>query len=480
MSVWRIGNLKIDTQELEDRQVELTVEVPEDRVTAAKRSSAKRLSKDTRIPGFRPGKAPYEVIVSKFGEEVIFDEALDILGQEAYRDALENAELDPYAPGSLEEVVSRDPLVLRFTVPLVPEVELGEYREIRIPFEAPEVTDEAVESMLEELRQRQALIEPVERPAEDSDIVVLDIHGELIDEENDEDVELVKQEGISILLDEETDFPFKGIYEHLLGIAEGDEKTVEHTFPDDYTSEDLQNKRASFQLKCGGVKSRLVPEWSDDLAQSVGEFEDLLDLRIKIRESLTEQATQEAESAYAEQVMESVMEGAQVTYPPMVLENEVDHLLRDLEMRLSSQNLAFDDYLKIEGKTTAEIRDDLKPAAQERVSRGLVLGQVVEEENLKVSDEDIDEQIERMLEPLGDSGSDSLREVFDTPEGRNRIGLDLLSKKAMDRLMAISKGEVNYDELEDNKDEIRETENDEPAAEQEQIQEEQTEQDEKE
>jgi trigger factor len=454
--VWRTEILKIETQELEDRQVELTVEVPEDRVQAAKRSSAKRLSKDARIPGFRPGKAPYEVILSKYGEEVIFEEALEILGQEAYRESLDDAELDPYAPGSLEEIVSRDPLVLRFTVPLVPEVELGDYREIRIPYEESEVTDEAVESMMEELRQRQALIEPVERPAEDSDIVVLDIHGELLDQEDDEDAELVNQDGVSILVDEETDFPFLGIYEHLMGMVEGDEKTVEHTFPEDYAAEDLQNKHASFQLKCSGVKSRLVPEWSDDLAKSIGEFEDLLDLRIKVRESLTEQATQEAETAYAEQVMEMVIEGAQVTYPPIVLENEIDHLMRDLEMRLSSQNLAFDDYLKIEGKNAEEIRDELKPAAEERVSRGLVLGQVVEDENIEVGDEEVTQEIERMLEPLGESGNDSLKEVFDTPEGRNRIGMDLLTKKAMDRLMDISKGEAEYEETEDDHEESHE------------------------
>ena len=463
--VWRTDILKIEAQELEDRQVELTVEVSEDRVQAAKRSSAKRLSKDTRIPGFRPGKAPYEVIVSKFGEEVIFEEALEILGQEAYRDALEDAELDPYAPGSLEEVITREPLVLRFTVPLVPEVALGSYREVRIPYEAPEVTDEAVESTMEELRQRQALIEPVERPAEDSDLVILDIHGELLDEEEDEDVELINQEGISVLVDEETDFPYLGIYEHLLGIVEGDEKTVEHTFPEDYASEDLQNKRTSFQFKCDGVKSRFVPEWSDDLAKGIGEFEDLLDLRIKVRESLTEQATQEAESTYAEQVMEIVMEGAQVTYPPIVLENEIDHLMRDLEMRLSSQNLAFDDYLKIEGKNAEEIRDELKPAADQRVNRGLVLGQIVDEENLEVGDEEVTQEIERMLEPLGDSGNDSLREVFDTPEGRNRIGMDLLTKKAVDRLMDISKGEVEYEEPEDDHEESHEGRSDQEVKE---------------
>ena len=154
------------------------------------------------------------------------------------------------------------------------------------------------------------------------------------------------------------------------------------------------------------------------------------------------------------------MEGAQVTYPPIVIENEIDHLMRDLEMRLSSQNLAFDDYLKIEGKNAEEIRNELKPAAEERVSRGLILGQVVEEENLEVDDEEVTQEIDRMLEPLGESGNDSLKEVFDTPEGRNRIGMDLLTKKAIDRLMDISKGEAEYEKPEDDHEESQEEQTD--------------------
>lgn len=150
------------------------------------------------------------------------------------------------------------------------------------------------------------------------------------------------------------------------------------------------------------------------------------------------------------------MEGAQVTYPPIVLENETDHLMRDLEMRLSSQNLAFNDYLKIEGKNAEEIRDELKPAAEERVSRGLVLGQIVEEENLEVDDDEITQEIDRMLEPLGENGNDSLKDVFDTPEGRNRIGMDLLTKKAIDRLMDISKGEAQYEKPKDDHGESHE------------------------
>jgi trigger factor len=190
--------LKIERQDLENRQVELQIEVAPDQLQSAMHAAARRLSRGTKIPGFRPGKAPYEVIVGKFGEEVIFEEALERLGQEIYRDALEEAEIEPYAPGSLEEVIREDPLKLRYTVPLAPDVDLGEYREIRIPFEEAEVTDEAYEDAIEEIRQRQALIEPVERPAEETDLVIIDLSGELLDPDDEEDAQLIDMKDISV------------------------------------------------------------------------------------------------------------------------------------------------------------------------------------------------------------------------------------------------------------------------------------------
>ncbi len=433
--------LKIDANELSDRQIELTVEVPEERTTAAMRSAAKRLGKGAKIPGFRPGKAPYEVIVSKYGEEMIFEEALETLGQEIYREALETQGLEPYAPGSLDDVQNRDPLVLKYTVPLPPEVDLGDYREIRIPYKDPEITDEAVEEALEDLRQRQALIEPVERPAEDSDVVILDIQGELLEIGEDEDPILIDTQGISILVDEETDYPFEGIYQHLVGLSEGDEKEIEHTFADDYPSEDLRGRNATFQLKCQGVRSRLVPEWSDDLATNLGEFESLLDLRVKMRESLTNQAKRTADSEYSEQVMETVLEGATIQYPPVVMEEELNHAVRDFESRLNTQNLTLEDYLKIENQTEEELRSELEPTANERAKRGLVLGKVVELEKLDTSEEEVSARIDEMLEPLGEQSDQALRGVFDTPQGRSRIAVELLTEKAMERLMTIARGE---------------------------------------
>lgn len=440
--------MKIETQELENRQVELKVEVPSEQVEKAMRTAARRLSKQTRIAGFRPGKAPYEIIVGKFGQEAVFEEALESLGQEMYRTGLEEAEIEPYAPGMLEEIESRDPLTLRYIVPLAPEIDLGDFHALRVPFEEPQVSDEALEEALEELRQRQALIEPADRPADDSDLVILDIYGELL-EGDEEEKRLIDSKEVSVLVDPDTDFPVAGVYEHLQGLSAGEQRAFDHTFPDDYAAEDLRGKAAHFQLTCVEVKSRLVPDWSDDLAQNLGDFESLLDLRVKLRESLQEQANQDAQSSYAEEVLDKLLEMARVAYPPVVLEEELARSLRDLEVRLRGQNLTLEDYLKIEGKTEEELKGEIEPAARARIERGLVLGKIVELEDLDIASDEIQAEIDRMMAPFEGKEGQELRKAFENSTSRNRIGLDLLTNKAIRRLTNLARGITETEEMPD-------------------------------
>jgi trigger factor len=440
--------LNVKTQDLENRQVEMTVEVPEDRFRAAMQAAARRLAKDVKIPGFRPGKAPYEVILNKVGHEAIFEEALDGLGQEMYREAIKESDLNPYAPGTLEEIVSQDPLVLRFTVPLEPNVELGDYQKVRVPFETPEVSDEEFEKVLEEIRQSRALIEPADRPAQMSDVVIIDVTSELKAPEAGEDTSIMDMKGTEILLSEDARWPIQGIAEHLVGIEAGQELDFEATFPEDYPVESLRQREAKFHVKCVEVKSRLIPEWSDDLAQSMGEFNDLLDLRLKLRDNLIQSAQQEADSNYTEEVMAALVDKADFEYPPILLEEGIDELVTEWSKSLASQNMTLDDYLKIEGKTLDDLREELLPQAQNRLLKALVLGKIVEEENLEVDDQEIDEQIERIVEPFKERAGE-FRKVIDTPEGRRRIRLDLLTEKAFKRIIAIAKGEGDKIEVQE-------------------------------
>ncbi|HET7010814.1 MAG TPA: trigger factor [Anaerolineales bacterium] len=441
--------LRIETQDLAERQLQLTVEVPRDRIEAAMHRAARHLSERTRIAGFRPGKAPYDLILQKLGEEAVFEEALDHLGQEVYKQALADSAVEPIAPGSLEEVVSRDPLILRYTVPLTPEIDLGTYRDIRLDFEEPSVTDEALERVLEDLRQQQALIEPANRPAQMGDVVVLDVHGRLRD---GPEGALLDEHGISVLLAPTTDFPVPGVSDQLVGLEAGAEKSLDHVFPDDYSNEALRGKPAVFDIKVQEVKSRLVPEWSDDLAKNLGEFNDLLDLRVKLRQSLLEQATRQSEAAYGDRAVEQTVAVAKVDFPPVLLQEELDGLLRDLDRRLRDQRLTLADYLKIEKKTEEQLRTELEPRARERLVRSLVLGKVVEAEGLAVTPEDIDAEIERMSAPLKER-ADGLKKLLDTPTSRHRIELDLLTDKAVRRLADIARGRAPEKEIETKKDE---------------------------
>lgn len=421
--------------------MQLTVEVPAERVRGAMHRAARSLGSKSRIPGFRPGKAPYEILLGRFGEEAVFEEALEGLGQEVYREALESAAVEPFSPGSLDEVISRDPLILRYTVPLPPEIDLGDYRSLRLPYDPPEVNDEALETFLEELRQSQALIEPAARPARAGDVVVVDLHGELPAAEQAEARPLIDQKGLSLLAAPETDFPVPGILEHLEGLEAGQARAFEHVFPDDYPAEDLRGKTAHFTLTCLEVKSRTLPEWSDALAQNLGEFDDLLDLRVKARQGLEQQARRQTDAAYAEAVLTAVVDGATAAFPPQLLREEVDDMLRELDSRLRAQKISLPDYLKIQNKTEQELRDELEPRARPRVLRGLVLSQVVEAEQLAVGDQDVKEEIDRVVAGAGASG-ESVRKVLEHAAGRRRVAVDLLTEKAIQRLVAIARGEA--------------------------------------
>jgi trigger factor len=453
--------LKVKTQDLENRQVELRVEVPADRLQSAMHSAARRLAKDSKIPGFRPGKAPFEVIVNKFGQETIFEEALQGLGQEMYREAIQESEIEPYAPGTFEEIVSQDPLVLRFTVPLEPSVNLGNYKKLRIPYEEPDVSEENFENVLEEIRQSRALIEPADRPAEMSDVVVIDVVSELKEPEEGEDAVILDMKSTEILVSDKTQWPVTGIAEHLVGCTVDQEVEFEATFPEDYPVENLRKREAAFRVKCLEVKSRHIPEWSDDLAKSIGEFEDLLDLRLKLRENLEQSAQQEADSNYTEKVIEALVEKADFEYPPILLEEGIDELVTEWGKSLASQNMTLEDYLKIEGKSLSDLREQLLPQAQTRLLKALVLGKVVEEENLEVDDDEVTEQIDRMVEPFKEQAGE-FRKAIDHPEGRRRVRLDLLTEKAFQRIIAIAKGEGDkIDKKKDTKAENEKTETDE-------------------
>ena len=207
--------MKIDTEPREDHQVKVTVEVEADLLEEAKRNAARKLSRRVKIPGFRPGKAPYQVVLRQFGEAAIMEDAIELLIEEVYPKVIEEASIKPYGPGSLENIVSTEPPVLEFVIPLDAEVKLGDYTNIQKPYEPEEVSEEQIDEVIKNLQDRQAILEPVERSAEEGDVVTLSISGERKLTEADEDPVLVADYEKQVLVlpegeEDDKEWPYPG------------------------------------------------------------------------------------------------------------------------------------------------------------------------------------------------------------------------------------------------------------------------------
>ena len=428
--------MKITTEPLENRQVILTIEVDEERTQQAMRRAARQIARQVNIPGFRKGKAPYGVIVQRHGEDTVRQEAADMLAQEVYSEALEQEEIEPYAPGVLDEVVLR-PITFRLTIPLRPTVDLGDYRNYRLKPPKVKVSKKEVQQALEAIREQNAVLEPVDRPAALNDMVVMDLAGQTAD-----GVVFLRGNDARILLDAESTEPAPGFAEAIVGMEADEERTFTLTLPDDFPREELQGQEAEFTAKLAEVYKRILPELDDDLARTVGNIDSFKELREHVREQLRQAAQEKAGGEYAGQVLEAIIEQTQVEYPPVMLEEELDAVVEDFKQQVRHQaRLSLEDYLRIQGKTMEELREELRPQATARLKRALVLGEVVRLEGLEVDEEEIGAHIEQVSASWG-ARADEVRTSLDSGEGRRTVRSRLLVDGAVQRLVAIAKGEA--------------------------------------
>lgn len=432
--------MKVTSQLHENRQATLTIEVDDERVQKLLHQTAKRISGEVNIPGFRKGKAPYNVVVRAVGEGRLYDEMLDSLGEQVYREALVESQLDPYGPGQLDDVKLK-PLVLRFTVPLRPTVELGDYRALRVPFTAPEIKDEAVEPVLKSLQERNAIVEPAgEGPLESGHTAVVTLEGTLGAGTDENAKTIIHEQNVNLLVDDTTDFPFPGFVQRLIGMQVGEEKSFEMVVPEGAGDAELAGQTVHFQVKLEDLKVRRVPPLDDALAQTVGEYETLDALRSAVRASLLQQATQEAESKYGEECLQKLVEQAHIEFPPNMLEEELDDLVERTEQRLKDQKMNLDEFLNIKKQSRDEYRNELRPKAENNVRRALVLGTLAEAEGLKVSTDEVTEQIGLIAGRYGNQAAE-VEATLSSGEGKRSLGLNLLTDKVYARLVSICKGE---------------------------------------
>ncbi len=488
----------VQTEHLDNHNARLTVEVPPERIEQAMRQAARQIARKAKIPGFRPGKAPFHIIVNMFGYEYVLSEALDSIGNEVYREALEAAEIEPYAPGSLEDVEEQGQKLV-FVVPKRPTVDLGDYRAVRVEYEEPEVTDKMVADTMEILREQQAVVEDVDRPAQMGDQVVMEHfyvaalltedeiaeleneEAEAAADEDDETADETPAEDVTedgevdsgetdaeepagddeedeepereifhqhdwtrVLRDDDSDL-FPGFSQELVGAVAGDELEFYLDLPADYEEEELAGKRLRIEAAIKQVQSRMVPEWSDDLARRISEeeFETILELRMDVRKQLEEQAKAENDRAIAQEALDKMVEGATIHYPDEVVDDYLDDIIRDLEQNvLAQQGLELEHFLSLTGQTEEEFRAGYRDSAVQRAERALALSELVNQEQLEVNEADIEERIDEMIESMGgEERAGPFRKFFESEQSRFNISNQVATDRALDRLVAIAKGE---------------------------------------
>ena len=341
-----------------------------------------------------------------------------------------------------------DPFTFEATVPLTPEVDLGQYSDIRVAQETVEITAEDVEQRLEELRRSMATWDPVERPVQMGDLVTIDARG-VAGEQT-----ILDEKDAVYFLDEDGVRPFPGFALQLESISGGETKEFDLSIPDDFPDESISGKEAHFSVTVSETKERILPELDDEFAKSVGDgYKDLAELRERSQSDLTSEAENVADRGYRESAITALVEGATFELPELIVEHEMAHLEERQQRFLSSVNIRADDYLTSIGSTEDEMRSNLRADAEGRMKRSTALDELAELEGVEVSDDDVEERVQSVL-----SEANEQDEKPDPEELSASVRRMLLVEKTMDRLLAIAKSEAatpdksNGEQAEDEQD----------------------------
>ncbi|MEM7031669.1 MAG: trigger factor [Chloroflexota bacterium] len=434
--------MKVTKEDLENCEVIMTVEIEDKQKTRLLEKAAKRIAREVRIPGFRPGKAPYRTIVNKFGLEAVQNEAMEDLTSDIFQKALEEAEVTPYAQASLDEV-EWEPLVMKVKIPVEPVVELEGYRDIRVDFETPEATDEELNEELERLQDQQATFEVVERAAAQDDLVAVTISekdiesGEMVQEEHDLDITILEP-------DEERTTPDVG--PQLVGLTVDEHKVFNHTYPEDYAQSDLAGKEVEVYVKVNTVSEKELPELDDDFAGLIGDYETLDALKEKLSDDIISRKQYDIDRELMDGVLDQALDTIKdIKWPAILEDQELDGAVERQKGDASRQGMDWQTYLQTQQMTEDELRESLREDAHDSIRRSLLLSKIIELEELQLDSDALRQQAEFMSMIYGQNPE--MANSFRSPAGLQLLANNMLMDQARSFLLRVAKGEVEAEEI---------------------------------
>lgn len=427
--------MKATWKKIEKNTGVLEVEVDAEQVNAALDKAFKKIVRQVSVPGFRKGKVPRPIFEAKFGVESLYQDAINELLPDAYAKAVEQTGIEPVDQPEIDfdHFAKNEPFVFKATVTVKPEVALGEYKGLEVTEKSTEVTEEELARELKRLQERHAeLIVLEEGAAEQGDVVVVDFEGFI----DGEPFEGGKGEKHSLELGSGSFIP--GFEEQVVGMAKGEEKDVNVTFPEDYHAEHLAGKAAVFKVKVHDIKRKNLPELDDEFAKDVSEFDTLDEFKEDLKKRLTEQKERERDAALEADVIEKAAANAEIDIPQAMIETEINRMVREFESRLRMQGMNLELYYQFSGQDEAALREQMKEEAEKRVRSSLVLEAIANAEDVQVEEEDINRELENMSQMYRQS-VEELREMIEKNGNLDDFKADIRIKKTVKWLVENSK-----------------------------------------
>jgi trigger factor len=423
----KLSEMSVQVENLEKNTVKLTIEVSAEELEKALQEAYNKQKKSISIPGFRKGKVPRNVVEKMYGPAVFYEDAANILIPQAYSDAAKESGQDIVSRPVIDvtQLEKGKPFIFTAEVAVKPEVTLGKYIGVTVTKVDTEVTDEEIDEAINKERENNARIVSVEdRAIESGDTAVIDFEGFV----DGVAFEGGKGENHSLEIGSGSFIP--GFEDQLIGKNVGDDVDVNVTFPEEYHAPDLAGKEAVFKVKVHEIKAKELPELDDEFAQDVSEFDTVAEYRDSVKAKLQENKDNAAKRAQQDEAIKKIVEKSQMELPDAMIDTQCEDMINQFAQQMAQQGLSMDQYMQFSGLTLDQLKEQVRPEAIERIQSSLVLEQIAKEENIEITDEDIDAEIEKMA-AMYNMEADKLKGYMGDEE-KEGMKKDLAIQKAVD------------------------------------------------
>ncbi|APQ71612.1 trigger factor [Clostridium botulinum] len=427
--------MNVKVENIEKNVVKLEITVDSEKFNEAVKKSFKKNAKRFNVPGFRKGKAPLNIIKKYYGEGVLFEDAINFCCEDTYPKAIEENNIKPvdYPQIDVVRIGEGKDFIYTAEVTTVPEVKLGEYKGVEVKKVSYEVEDEAVENELKSMQEKNARVSLKEEgEIEKGNIAIIDfkgyVDGKAFEGGEAKDYEIEIGSGT-----------FIGDFEdQLVGLKKDESKEVNVSFPEEYGREDLNGKPATFEVTIKDIKVKELPALDDEFAKEVSEFDTLEELKSDIKDRMKKELSEKAKAEYEEAVVEAVGANAEIEIPKVMIEKEIENMVRDLEMRLKYQGLDLKSYYEFTNSSEEKVKEYMRETAEKRVKTDLIMQEIAKVEDIKATEEELKEKAMEVAKQYGQKDVEKTAELIANAQ-KAYLEIDIVNGKVLDLLVESSK-----------------------------------------